>query len=211
MNKFVVVASEKKVNQETGEITYLDTIERRPQELINVWDPRRKIQRTKHIKRRSSIEARKLMLELTLNERAFLFAVEPYLQWETNVLIGDGVTAGKKDQPLLWKDIDKLTRMERHTRKATVELLVEKNLVGYLESQHKRKGIVINPDLMLNGRLPSESLRNVFFSSHDLDADDKKEEEKEIESGRNPTSIEPESGGKPTTFKTPQNAGYIED
>jgi len=205
MNKFTVINSERKINQETGEITYLDTIERKPQELINVWDPNKKIQRTKHIKRRSSIDARKLLLTLSPNERAFLFSVEPYLQWETNVLMGDGVTAGKKDQPLLWKDIDKLTGMERHVRKATVKLLEERNLIGYLESEHKRKGIVINPDLMLNGRLPSDSLRNVFFSNHDLDADDKKESE----SGRKPTSIELESGGNATTFKTHQNAGYI--
>jgi len=173
MTKFIVINSERVIDENTGEVTYRDTIERRPQELINVWDPRRKIQQTKHIKRRSSIEARKLIVGLSLYERAFLFAVEPYLQWETNVLLGDGVTVGKKDRPLLWKDIDKLTGMDKRTRQKTVKALTGKNLIGYFESEHKRKGIVINPILMLNGRSPSQGLLNTFLSTYDLDKEDK--------------------------------------
>lgn len=117
MSKLSIIKTEKVVNAQTGEVTYQDTIERKPQELINVWDPYGKIQKTKHIKRRSSIEARKIMLQLNLYEKAFLFAIEPYLQWETNLLIGDGVTAGKKDYPLLWKDIDRITGIDKRNRK----------------------------------------------------------------------------------------------
>jgi len=173
MRKFIVVKSEQVVNPETGEVNYHDTIERRPQELINVWDPNGKIRQTKHVKRRSSIEARKIITTLNHNERVFLFTVEPYLEWETNLVIGDGVTAGKKDKPLLWKDIDGLLGMDERTRRKTVESLEKKNLIGYLESQHKRKGIVINPILILNGRSPSPALLNTFLSSKELEKEEK--------------------------------------
>lgn len=169
MSKFTVIKEEKIVDPNTGEVKYLDTIERKPQEVISVFDPYKKAQRRKHVKRNSSIEIRKLCLLLNNDCKAFLFAVQPYLQWETNLLVGDGVTAGKKDQPLIWKDIDRLTGMDKRTRQKVIKQLSDENLIAYLESNHKRKGIVINPSLMLNGRIPAEALLNAFSTNECLE------------------------------------------
>lgn len=179
MKKLNVVKSERVINPETGEVRFRDTIERNPQELINVWNPHQKESRMKHFKSRNSIEVKKMIISLSPLERAFLFTVEPYLDWETNILVGDGQTAGKKKDPLLWKDIDKILGFDQRTRRKVVEELIKKNILAYLEGNH-RKGIVINPDYALNGRSPAKALVNAFNSSSKLDEEiDEEIDEKE--------------------------------
>jgi len=175
MRKFVVVKSEKVIDPKTGEVRYHDTIERQPEELINVWNPHQKENKMKHFKARNSIAVKKMIMSLTHQERAFLFTVEPYLDWETNILVGDGQTAGKKKEPLKWKDIDKIVEFDPRTRRKIVDELIKKNILNFLVSDRK-KGIVINPEYALNGKTPLQALVNTFNSPGSLD--DENEEQK---------------------------------
>lgn len=163
MAKLNLINSERFLD-EKGRAKYRDVIERDAQELINVWNPNETEKRTKHFKSRNSIEAKKRILALSIMERAFLFTVEPYMDWESNILIGDGVTAGRKKQPLLWKEIDKITGMDIRARRKAVQGLIEKNVIGFILTEEKKKGIIINPDYALHGRKPTEALINAFHS-----------------------------------------------
>jgi len=167
MQNFKVIKSEKVVDQKTGEIKYHDTVERLPQELIGVWNPHQKEKNYKYIKMKNSLEVKKKINELTINEKAFLLSVIPYLDWETNILVGDGRTAGQKQFPLKWKEIDKITGFEQRTRRKIVESLVEKNILNYISGDYK-KGIVINPQYALNGKTPSQTLINTFLVKEPL-------------------------------------------
>lgn len=167
MQNFKVVKSERVFDPDTGEMKYHDTIERLPQELIGVWDPNRKDKSYKYIKMKNSLDVKKKISELTTNEKAFMLSIMPYLDWETNILVGDGRTAGSKNHPLKWRDIDKITGFEQRTRRKIVESLVAKNILNYISGDYK-KGIVINPQYALNGKTPSQVLINTFLVKEPL-------------------------------------------
>lgn len=163
-----VVKSERVIDPETGEMKYHDTIERQPEELIGVWSPRGKESRTKHIKINSRLEIKRKLKTLTGPEKIFLLSVLPYMDWESNLLVGDNVTAGTKKQPLSWADIEKITGLEPRARRKAVEGLMKKKVLAYLANDKKR-GLVINPQFALNGKIPSTSLINTFNTATTLE------------------------------------------
>mgnify|MGYP000961839886 CR=1 FL=1 len=167
MKKNAIVKSEKIVDPNTGEVTYQDTIERQPDELISVWNPRGKESRTKHIKINSRLEIKRKLKTLTGPEKIFLLSVLPYMEFR-RVLFRSNVTAGTKKQPLSWADIEKITGLEPRARRKAVNGLMEKKILAYLVNDKKR-GLVINPQFALNGKIPSISLINTFNTATTLE------------------------------------------
>jgi len=168
LKKNNIIESKRVVNPDTGEILYRDTIERKPEELVGTWNPRGKESRTKHIKINSRLEIKRKLKTLTGPEKIFLLSVLPYMDWESNLLVGDGVTLGIKKQPLSWADIEKITGLEPRARRKAVAGLMEKKILAYLANDKKR-GLVINPQFALNGKTPGASLINTFNTATTLE------------------------------------------
>jgi hypothetical protein len=125
----------------------------------------------KFIKIRTASEQKDLMLSLSRRERAFLYPLLFFMDWETNLLVGDG-QIGKKGKPLTWANTDKLTGFDRHTRKLIIASLEERKVIGYIVIGGVKRGIVINPKFALRGKNPQEALKEVFDCDYDVDYED---------------------------------------
>jgi len=98
---------------------------------------------------------------LTLAECGFIFKLLPYLEWETNIVCGDGVIE-EKGKPLNFTKIEAVTGISRPTRIDILASLVEKKVFGYLVVANKRVALVLNPKYALRGRSPDDALRKAF-------------------------------------------------
>lgn len=162
-----VLISERKVKRGNA-VVYYDTIERKPSEVIAIWDPYAIRFRAKHVKIQNNLAQKEKMRELTSDERALLFSLVYYLDWETNIVVGDG-EIGQKNVPLRASEIDIICGLERHRRRKAMLGLIEKNIIAYAMTEHRRKAYILNPYWALNGRNPQESLLNTFTSQTDVD------------------------------------------
>lgn len=166
-NRVIVVKSERQVKR-GGKMVYLDTIERSPNEVINVFDPYDIKHKTKHVKLQNNIAQKEQMQKLNRDEKVLVFCLSYYLDWETNIIVGDG-EIGEKNKPLRAGDIDKICGLDRHRRAKAVRGLISKNVLAYILTEDRRKAYVMNPDWALNGRNPQEALVKTFYSKHDVE------------------------------------------
>ncbi|TPG93526.1 hypothetical protein EEL32_00270 (plasmid) [Brevibacillus laterosporus] len=158
---------------ETGEKLIKQEIWLRNKQIAKVVDVSNR-KNIKHIKFRSSTKQKRIYSQLTSDEASLLFKLMPYMSWETNLIVGDGVL-GEKNKPLKWSQVDQLLDYSKRQRIKVVKLLEEKKLIGYYVIGGKRTGIVINPSVAINGYKPDETLCKVFESDHDV-GDDAEEE-----------------------------------
>ncbi len=162
-----ILLSERKVRK-GNVVVYHDTIERKPNEVIAVWNPYAVRFRAKHVKLQNNLAQKEKMMKLTPDEKVLVFCLSYYLDWETNIVVGDG-EIGEKGVPLKASDIDKICGLERHRRRKAMLGLIEKNIIAYAMTEHRRKAYIMNPYWALNGRNPQESLLNTFASQTDVD------------------------------------------
>ncbi len=163
----VTVISERKVKK-NGATVYHDTIERKPSEVIHVFNPYEVKNKTKHVKLQNNLNQKEEIMKLSRDEKVLVFCLSYYLDWETNIIVGDDVI-GKKNIPLKGTDIDKISGLERRSRGRAIKGLIEKGILAYIETADKRKAYVMNPDWVLNGRNPQEALLNTFKSENDVE------------------------------------------
>lgn len=167
-----IVLESKRATKKNGVMVYHDTIERKPNEVIHVFDPHEVKQKTKHIKLQNSGVQKEQMMNLSRDEKLLIFCLAYYLDWETNIVVGDDVV-GQKGHPLKASDLDTITGLDRHRRAKAVKGLIEKNILAYITTEERRKAYVMNPDWALNGRNPQESLINTFNSKIDVENEQK--------------------------------------
>ena len=91
-----------------------------------------------------------------------------YLDWETNIIVGDD-TVGMKGVPLRAGDIDKISGLDRKRRGKAVKGLADKNILAYIITEDRRKAYVMNPEWALNGRNPQDALVKTFQSKNDVE------------------------------------------
>lgn len=165
----------------TGEVLVQEVINRRPDQIIVVMDPKPKTlyskdeigqrREQKHIKLRSARDQKRIYKSLAENEKAFIFSLLPYMDWESNILMGDGED-GEKDKPLRWVHVERISGISKPTRIKVVKELEAKRIIGYMVVAGSKKGIVINPEYALYGRHPMDALLAVFKASKDIDYED---------------------------------------
>lgn len=156
------------VDSTTGEKLVPETVLRRRTEVVKVFDASKGGRMAKHIKLRSARDQKRLYFNrLDMQERGFLFSLICLMDWETNILVGDGEN-GEKGRPLSWAMIDGIVGVSKPFRIRTVRKLEEYRVIGYLNVGGKRVGIVINPLYALFGRKPDDSLLQAFQSEGDV-------------------------------------------
>lgn len=163
----VTVISERKVKKD-GATVYHDTIERKPSEVIHVFNPNDVKHKTKHIKLQNNLNQKEEIQKLSRDEKVLVFCLSYYLDWETNIIIGDDVV-GHKGFPLKAGDLDKISGLDRKRRVKAVQGLIKKNILAYIDSEGRRKAYVMNPDWALNGRNPQQALLNTFRAKEDVE------------------------------------------
>jgi hypothetical protein len=161
----------RKVDEHTGEILNPVVVYTNSNEIVRVIDNTQRRHQIKHVKYRQSREAKRLMQKLSPEERGLLATLMQYTDWKLNMVVGDG-EVGKKDVPLRFCDIDKISGMSKATRVKVVKSLEQKRAIGYYNVGGKRSAIVVNPAFGYKGTRPPEGLRNVFNCDIDIDEDD---------------------------------------
>lgn len=174
-NKKNLVATKQVIDPETGEVIILETVARRPGEFVGVFEAKPKDEvkqkrEQKYIKVKTARKQKRIYKSLTSEQKAFLFSLLPYMDWETNLLMGDGED-GEKGKPLRWCHIQKIAGISKNHRIKLMRELDQKGMIGYMLIQGRKKGIVINPRYALNGRVPKEALLAVFQTEKDIEAD----------------------------------------
>jgi len=170
------ISVEQCTNNDTGEIMILETVARHIGEVVGVFeakpkDPKDMLaakRQQKYVKVRTAREQKRLYRSMTSEQKAFLFSLLPYMDWETNILIGDGED-GENGKPLRWCHVQKIAGISKPTRIKLMRVLEEKGVIGYMLIKRAKKGIVVNPRYALNGRVPQESLLAVFDSEKDVE------------------------------------------
>lgn len=182
MAKKDLVESRPLLDAGTGEVLVQEVINRRPDQIIVVMDPKNvqvsaakdevsTRREQKHIKLRSARDQKRIYKSLAENEKAFLFSLLPYMDWESNILMGDGED-GEDKKPLRWSHVEKIVGLSKPTRLKIVRELEAKRIIGYMVVGGSKKGIVVNPEYALYGRHPMEALLSVFNADKDIDYED---------------------------------------
>lgn len=161
----------KHIDGETGEIMEPVIIHKRSSEIVRVFDPSSSKKNIRHVKLRVARKQKRVYEKLTIEERGFLFSILPYLEWETNIVVGDGVIE-EKNKPLNFAQIEKIARISKHFRIKLVNSLVEKKVIGFILVRNRRAAIVVNPQYALRGLRPDDALRNVFDYELDVEGED---------------------------------------
>lgn len=148
------------VVEETGEILNKSTVYSKPSEIVRTFDPS-KIKNIKHVKLRTAANQKATLASLGRDEKALLFTLLLYMDWETSIVVGDG-SLGKKNTPLKWKELDNVSGMGKTNRVATASILEKKRVIGYMVVNSKRVGIVVNPEFAIYGKNPAKTLLQIF-------------------------------------------------
>lgn len=168
MSSRSIVLESKRATKRNGTMVYHDTIERKPNEVIHVFNPNEVKYKTKHIKLQNNGVQKEQMMKLSRDEKLLIFCLAYYLDWETNIVVGDDIV-GKKNYPLKASDLDVITGLDRHRRAKAVKGLIDKNILAYITTEDRRKAYVMNPEWALNGRNAQEGLINTFTSKNDVE------------------------------------------
>lgn len=151
----------KPVDAETGEVLISQTVYRRANEVVVAFNPRETNRNIKHVRVRTARKQKRVYDKLSLDERGFIFSVLPYLEWETNIVAGDGEFA-PLGKPLNFVQIDALVGVSKPKRIELIRSLVEKRVLGFLMVGGKRVALVLNPEYALRGRRPDDTLKQAF-------------------------------------------------
>jgi hypothetical protein len=152
------------IDPETGEILNERNVLYRDGEIVKVFKPKETGRTQKFIKHMTSREQRRILGKLTTEERAFLYSIQFYLQWDTNII------ADEEGNPLTWAEIEKIASISKPTRYKLVASLEEKNAIRYVtQPTGKKIGIMMNPAFAYNGKKPSAGLRKLFKADKDVD------------------------------------------
>jgi hypothetical protein len=149
------------VVEETGEVLRKQTVYMRDNEVVRTFDPRKMAKNIKHVKLRTAANQKATLSSLGRDEKALLFTLLLYMDWETSIVVGDG-NLGKKNTPLKWKEIDTVSGLGKTNRVATAKALEKKRVIGYMEVNGKRVGIVVNPEFAIYGKNPAKALLQIF-------------------------------------------------
>lgn len=154
------------VDSATGEIMLERNVIMRDNEIVKVFNPRNTGRAQKFVKQMTSREQKRILSKLSTEERAFLYSIQFYLQWDTNLIADD------EGNPLTWSDIEKVAGISKPTRYKLVALLEGKNAIRYVTKpgNDKRIGIMMNPAFAYNGKKPSASLKKLFVADKDIDS-----------------------------------------
>ena len=154
----------KPYDPETGEILYAQTVYRKENEIVRIFDSTKSRRNTKHVKVRTARKQVRVYEKLTLEERGFLFSILPYLTWETNIV------ADEEGKPLTFTEIEKIANISKPFRIKLVNALVEKKVIGFIMVRGKRSAVVVNPTYVLRGLRPDDTLKAVF--DHEIEVFD---------------------------------------
>lgn len=152
------------IDVNTGEILLERNVVFRQGEIVKVLKPKNQGRTQKFIKQMTSRDQKRMLSRLTTEERAFLYSIQFYLQWDTNVIADD------EGNPLTWSEIEKIAKISKPTRYKLVESLESKNAIRYVtDHKGKRVGIMMNPVFAYNGKKPSASLKKLFKAEKDVE------------------------------------------
>lgn len=163
--------TEKHVDGDTGELLEQVIVHKRSTDIVRVFDPSGSKRNVRHVKVRVARKQKRVYDKLSIEERGFLFSILPYLEWETNIVVGDGIIE-EKNKPLNFSQIEKIAGISKHFRIKLVNSLVEKKVIGFIMVRNKRSAIVVNPQYALRGIRPDDALRNVFDYELDIEEDE---------------------------------------
>lgn len=158
----------KPVDADTGEVLISQTVYRREGEVIVAFDPKHTTRNIKHVRVRTARQQKRVYDKLTLEERGFLFSLLPYLQWETNIVVGDGEIA-EKGVPLAFTYIDAIVGISKPTRIKIVRSLIDKKVLGFLTVSGKKVAIVVNPSYVIRGRKMNDTIKKAFECDVDVE------------------------------------------
>ncbi len=161
----------KPIDADTGEVLIEQTIYRRENEVVVSFDPSHSRRNIKHVRVRTAREQRRVYEKLSLDERGFLFSLLPYLEWETNIVCGDGEIE-EQGKPLKMVQIDAIVGISKPNRIKIVQSLVAKRVLGYLMTGGKKTALLINPQYALRGRKPDDALKKSFVNDEEIEGDD---------------------------------------
>lgn len=163
--------NEYHIDQETGEVLTPRTVFLRTNEFLKVVNPYESGRSAKFIKTKTSQKAKRRFKKLTSDERGMLSIISLYASPNTNILLGDG-EAGQKGMPLTAMELCKIGGYSKTKGYAIIKSLIEKNVLGFLVSEKRRKAFIVNPDYYLNGRRPDHELMQAFRYSGEVMEDD---------------------------------------
>jgi len=151
------------VNTVTGQVMQEKNIICDIGDFIKVFKPQEVGRKAKFVKQFTSRDQKRTLNKLTTEERAFLYSIQFYLQWDTNVIADD------EGNPLTWADIEKIAHISRPTRYKLIASLESKNAIRYVaRPDGKNIGIMMNPTFAYNGKQPSASLKKLFTADNDV-------------------------------------------
>jgi len=155
------IDNSKAVVEETGEILRKQTVYTKQDAIVRTFDPKKMPKNIKHVKLRTAANQKATLSSLGRDEKALLFTLLLYMDWETSIVVGDG-SLGKKNTPLKWREVDSVSGMGKTNRVATAKTLEKKRVIGYMVVNGKRVGIVVNPEFAIYGKNPAKALLQVF-------------------------------------------------
>lgn len=153
-------------DQQTGEKLTKQEVWKKHDQIVKVVDVHSQ-KNVKHAKFRTARYQRRIYDRLSLDEAGLLLKLLAYMDWETNLIVGDGVF-GEKNKPLKWIQVDKIMHCSKPHRIKLVNALEEKGIIGYMVVKKKRVGIVVNPRYAINGYKPAEALLKSFECNEDV-------------------------------------------
>ncbi len=104
----------------------------------------------------NSKELRALLSELNSNEKAFLFSILPYVDYESCGIVHNGFTE------FIIDDLAILVKMSRPTVRVCINSLIDKMLIARCFTGNKRNKYIINPWLCTKGRYINATLKHLF-------------------------------------------------
>jgi hypothetical protein len=111
--------------------------------------------RIEHFYKGHTDEIRKLMRELSINEKAFLFSVAVYVGYE------DCCIKYSNGKDITTEDLINLTGLSRNVFYETVKELAKKDII-YIGKNSKNRQYFVNPWLFCKGNRINKVLRTMF-------------------------------------------------
>lgn len=158
---------DRRIDPETGEILQKVEVFKRADQIVRAFNPRESKRNYNHVRTRAGREQKRALKKLSNDERGFVYAILPYLEWETNMVIGDG-ELGEEGKPLTFAQIERLLGVSRPTRQKMVKSLQAKKVIALLQVDGKSTAIFLNPLYAFKGPKPNDSIKAAFESQVDV-------------------------------------------
>lgn len=165
---------QKFIDPDTGELYSIETIMLKSGEFLAQMkggEQKSSGRRPRHVMLKKNKRALEKLFRLSDTEYRLFTMLCLFVGWESNIVMGDGVYAGEKNEPLTWPDVDALLNMDRRTRYKIQKKLEDGRYIGYLKVDGKCRGIVIHPDFVQFGRKISKDCLAVFETTKTVERD----------------------------------------